>query len=156
SEDGDVALWEIDKPEPKRTFHDNEGAACLALDRYGDRLLVTGAGPTFRRWDYADHRWLRNKRWPGHESGTAAASWSYDARFFLAGGLDGSVRLWRGVTGRQLAMFTGHAVPVRAVAMTRNGMLALSGDDDGTVRLWDVLTSHELARFTDHKGAVLA
>jgi WD40 repeat protein len=156
SEDGDVALWEIDKPEPKRTFHDEEGATCLALDRYGDRLLVAGTTPTFRRWDYANRAWQRSKRWPGHEGGTASLSWSYDARFFLSGGIDGAVRLWRGATGRQLAAFNGQAAPVRCVAMTRNEMLASSGDETGTVRLWDVFTGQELARYSDHQGTVLA
>ena len=47
-------------------------------------------------------------------------------------------------------MLTGHAGPVKAVAVAPDGSWLASGSWDGTVRIWDVATGQERAVLTGH------
>ena len=54
----------------------------------------------------------------------------------ISGGLDGMVRLWNLVMGKQEAVFEGHGGPVTAVGYSPDGQYAVSGAMDATVRMW--------------------
>ncbi len=56
---------------------------------------------------------------------------------WLAGCLDGTVRLWA-EDGSPLCVLEGHAGTVCAVAAGQDGVLVVSGGDDQTVRIWAV------------------
>ena len=67
-------------------------------------------------------------------------AFSPDGRI-LAAGSESGVFLWDVDTGRQLAVFEGHARRVAALAVAPDGQLLASvsvGDEDGTVLLWDM------------------
>ena len=53
-------------------------------------------------------------------------------------------------------VLTGHAGPVRSVAVTADGARAVSGGEDGTVRVWDLAAGQQQATLTGHEGAVMS
>ena len=69
---------------------------------------------------------------------------SADGRLLVAGGPDGTVRLWESESEkahsewRLVATLQGHAAGVWSVALDGDGQLAASGSFDGTVKLWNV------------------
>jgi hypothetical protein len=89
----------------------------------------------------------------------------------LAGGSDGTVRLWDVGRGSEIAALQGHENWVRSVAFSPDGTRIVSGSvqsvafspdgtrivsggSDGTVRLWDVGRGSEIAALQGHEGWV--
>jgi hypothetical protein len=56
----------------------------------------------------------------------------------LSGPYNTSVHLWDVVTGKELAVFKGHTMPVTAVAFAPNGKTLASASYDTTALIWDV------------------
>lgn len=61
-----------------------------------------------------------------------------DNRHIVAGGRDGTIRIWDIGIARRPRVLRGHSVPVRCVAISRDGRSLASGDDGHAVRLWDL------------------
>jgi len=71
----------------------------------------------------------------------------------VSGGMDGTIRLWDTVTGKQLwRVDVGRGGAVRSLALS--GVLLLSGSDDGYVRQWNVLTGDPICKVNTGGGAV--
>jgi WD40 repeat protein len=67
-------------------------------------------------------------------------AFSPDGRRFVAGMLNGKIRLWRvdGATFTLERDFGNHFYSVRSLHFSSDSRLLISGSDDGTVRLWRV------------------
>src|SRR5438105_106005 len=52
--------------------------------------------------------------------------------------------------------FSGHTLPVDALALSPDGYQVLSGSRDHTARLWDAGSGRELCRFEGHSAAVMS
>lgn len=73
----------------------------------------------------------------------------------LAGGEDGTVRLWRVTQVDAERSLTGHNCPVTAVSAVSLARLA-SGGEDGSIRLWRGSDGACLRVFSGHTGAITA
>jgi WD40 repeat protein/serine/threonine protein kinase len=74
----------------------------------------------------------------------------------LAGGSDGSLRLFDTATGVEERILAGHGNSVTSVAVSENGLWLASAGRDGWVRVWDTgdgVCRHE---FEGHEGVVQA
>ncbi len=63
-----------------------------------------------------------------------------DSRHAYTASLDGTIRLWDTLTGRQMQKFDDHRSGVFSLALSRDGTRMVSGDASGQVLLWDVAT----------------
>ena len=64
---------------------------------------------------------------------------------------DGLIRLWDGVSGKELERLPGHAGLVHSVRLSSDGKTVLSGGADKTVRRWTTSVS---ATITAHEGPI--
>jgi WD40 repeat protein len=70
-----------------------------------------------------------------------------NGKIVASGGMDGTVRLWKVATGKEITKLEGHGLKalngigyneVYAVAFSPDGKLVASGSKDGTGLLWEV------------------
>ncbi len=70
-----------------------------------------------------------------------ALAFSRDGKMLAAGSLDSGgkdVEIWELVTGQRRRRFSGHALPVTALAFSPEGRWLASGSDDTTILVWGV------------------
>jgi hypothetical protein len=77
-----------------------------------------------------------------------------DGETILTDGLDGTARLWKTETGREIRRFEGHGSYGRSAAFSPEGETVLIVSDDDTARLWDTETGREIRCFEGHTGQV--
>ena len=71
-----------------------------------------------------------------YAAGIGCAVFLPDGNRILAGGEDGTVRLWNYERNEEQACFKDHQGAVTALAILPGGRKALSSSLDGTIRLW--------------------
>ncbi len=115
-----------------------------------------------RNWEWGHLRYLSQlaEHTLDAQGRVECVLYSPDARYVIAGMVDGRVRIWDAETYRELAVLT-HGAPVRAVAMTKDGSyLATGGAGLGDIKLWKLgpdVKQHVLARtLSGHRDAVLS
>jgi WD40 repeat protein len=83
----------------------------------------------------------------GHKGRVNFLAFSNDSEYLLSAGDDKTVRLWRVISGRQVAIFTEHDSPVNYVAFNFNENRILSVDDS-YVYLRDAANHDVIKKFT--------
>lgn len=130
-----------------------------------ERLLQVYDQPglaQLRNWEWAHLRYLCQLayRTLDAHSRVECAIYSPDARYVIAGTVDGRVRIWDAATYRELAVLI-HGAPVHAVAMTQDcSTLATAGAGLGEIKLWRLgpdAKPHGLERtLNGHRGTVFS
>ncbi|MGH7128067.1 MAG: M56 family metallopeptidase, partial [Planctomycetaceae bacterium] len=77
-------------------------------------------------------------------------------RRFVAGSLDGRVRLFDVETGRSVSLLFPHEAPVTSVAVSPNGRFAASGTETGTVLLSDIASGATLGTWAEADRPITA
>ena len=94
---------------------------------------------------------------PGSSAGRSVA---VDGRRLATASEDGTGRIWGLPAGGEppvdALLLTGHAGPVRAVAVTSDGRSVVTAGDDATVRIWHADDGRADRTVTGHPGPVLA
>jgi WD40 repeat protein len=96
------------------------------------------------------------RRFEGDQGEVLCLAYAPEGRQLLAGGKDGTLRLWDTEAGAEVGRLVGHSGAVRAVAFSADGQRAASAGADGTVRVWNVASRRELARAVGHEAGVNA
>lgn len=110
-------------------------------------------------WDVATRKQL--VRFYGHEAGVNAAAFlpplpgAQHPRVVTVSD-DGSIRIWDGDTGLNLAVLTGHSKKVVAVATSQDGRKIVTGSWDRSVRIWDAHSATQSHVFQGHRNSVNA
>ena len=98
-----------------------DASRAVVLEPGGARLVELASGRTLHT--YA-HR------------GARSAAISPDNRRVLTGGVDKTVRVWSGVSGRRIHTLTEHGGSAVAVAYAPGGEFVASASSDGAARIW--------------------
>jgi WD40 repeat protein/predicted Ser/Thr protein kinase len=81
----------------------------------------------------------------GHRGPVLAVAWHPTESVVATAGADTAVRLCEALTGRELRVYRGHALPVRSLAFTPDGSRLVAGGGEwgfgGEVKVWDVTAS---------------
>ena len=70
--------------------------------------------------------------------GTTSAEWSPDGRWIATSGLDATVRISDGATGRSLFTLFGHTAEVVVADWSPDSSRLVSGGGDGTAKVWEI------------------
>jgi WD40 repeat protein len=90
----------------------------------------------------------------GHDAWVNQAVFSSDGSRLVSGSDDKTVRIWDGLTCKELAVLHGHEDVVWTVAYSPDGARVSSGSRDFTVRVWNALDFQEIAVLKGHRGIV--
>lgn len=133
----------------------------------GERLLTAAVDGTVRVWNVHTGAELLKIEGTGYRS---AAALSPDGQWILTGSeqevavstpgdiqsrREGAI-LWSAQTGERAKVFSGHKVPVTAVAFSHDGAYAYTGDEHGVGQLWNVASGQSLAKLEFHLGPITA
>ncbi|HYM76872.1 MAG TPA: TIR domain-containing protein [Candidatus Dormibacteraeota bacterium] len=111
------------------------------------RIIFSSREPTWSALNLITGR-IKTSR-SKHRSAITALAISANGRYVVSGSEDGSVKLWRSWTRRELLTLDGHASGVSGVAVSANGKYVVSaGFADHTLKVWDTTTRREIAAFT--------
>jgi WD40 repeat protein len=161
--DRTVATWSIQDGRPISRWFVQISPDEISLSPDGRRLLISswdgidGA----RLWDVAKGTMIAALE--GHESDTLPASFSHDGRLVATTSVDGTARLWDGVTGKLQKVLgedeagLGRPNPpdeeMNSTFSRDNRLLATPSLAD-TVRVWDTLSGALLTTIDAHKSTV--
>jgi WD40 repeat protein len=164
--DKQARLWEVETGKLVRAYDSPHEIMKATLSPDGRRIMACdwrGSDASFWAWDVATGKDARHYRGPGPWS----LAFSPDSRRVLAGGHEGSVRVYEADSGKELRCLKGHVGRVTAVAISRDGRLALSGADGPwneipprdpraafDLRLWDLENGKELRRLSGHTAFI--
>jgi hypothetical protein len=112
------------------------------------RELLGQCPRRLRRWEwhYIRRRCRLDLRTlSGHAKGVNQVAVSPDGKWIASAGIDGTVKVWRVSSSKEVRTFRGHKADVTCVAFppNRSNRVASAGRD-GTVRIWDRRTGKEV------------
>lgn len=92
----------------------------------------------------------------GHYDSIWCVAVARKGRTIASGSWDRTIKIWDGVSGRELRTLSGHGALVNSVAFSPNERIIASGSNDGLVKLWDVKSGKEMKTFSGHSSGVHA
>ena len=148
----------------------------IALSRMAICSLLSGGaagGPIVLPSRKGNEAERESNRLDGTPFQVLAASFSPDGKFVVAGGTDGSVKVWEYRTGRVIHSLLGRGAPVFAVGFSSDGTTLASGGvrewikierglgginqwAGGAIDLWDLKGGRLLRTFDGHSHPVFA
>ncbi|MFF7865330.1 hypothetical protein ACFZCT_02545 [Streptomyces qaidamensis] len=164
--DGHAVVWDVtdarpDAPEPGH--EEAMEAVAVAVPEEGPALCVAGGGERgaeVRDLATGEHRHALD------DSGRrllvralATAELPDAGPVVVAGGRDGSLRMWELTRGGLVRSFPNCTERIRAVAVGRAAdgrQVLVAGGDTGLATVWDLATGAPLRTFTGHRDWVLA
>ncbi|HKI31789.1 MAG TPA: protein kinase [Gemmataceae bacterium] len=92
----------------------------------------------------------------GHANIVTSVAFSPAGLRLASGHWDHTVKIWDGVTGKELFSVKGHSGFVYSVAFSPDGQRLASASNDQTVKIWDSATGKELISLKGHDGEVFS
>lgn len=127
SRDGTVKLFDIAKPSVKKAhkvFTDCEPVTCLSFHPTGDYMAIGTEHSLLRVYDVHTGQCFVSAIASQHHSGAiTCVKYATTAKLYATGSIDGSIKIWDGVSGRCVNTITeAHGgAEICSVQFTRNG-----------------------------------
>ncbi len=149
---GDVMLWDVARAVAIRPPLMSPGRILSVGFSPDGRLYATaGRKQPLRIFDRKSGRPLHELV---HPADLTALAFRPDDGALLAGGEDGTARLWDLGHEHQIGPDLVHGAAIRAVSISPDSGLAVTAGDDGRVRIWKLGTNQPVS-LLQHPGRVL-
>merc|ERR1719158_2382137 len=154
SNDFTIKMFDYSKASAKKAFKTITDAApitCMSFHPTGDYLISGTTMPVIRLYDVNTTQcFVSSVAHHQHTAEITTLRWSNDGKHFASGSVDGSIKVWDGVSNRCIGTFiqAHDGAPVCSVTFSRNGKYILSSGKDSLVKLWELSTSRCLIAYT--------
>jgi WD40 repeat protein len=154
-----VKLWDAATGKELATLQRHEWRIFnLQFTADGKRLVSASADGSVKVWDMEGNRELRDFR-ADFDMNSAAFALSPDGKQLAGIGegprpLQPAVRVYELETGKEIAVLTGHRLPVRCLAYSPDGKRLASGGQDEEIKLWDIATGQALLSLPEQSGHI--
>ncbi len=155
SRDCTIKLFDFSKASAKkafRTLSDSDQIATLSYHPTGDFLMAGCENqPVIRMYDTATSQcFVCSNAKHRHGAGVVSTSWAPNGKLYCSGSLDGSIKVWDGVSSQCVATFPNahDGAELCSVAFTKNGKYVLSSGKDSLIKLWELSTTRCLIAYT--------
>lgn len=126
--DGAVCIWDIQAKDKLLQF--DSGVSGLAFDRVGDMLAGAGFNGRVWLWDLTDES-KPPQELPGHPERALAVTFTPDGNYLISSGLDGTIRVWDVLSGRELVA-REFQQPAWALTLSPNGQDLFTANANST------------------------
>lgn len=151
-QDGAIARWTMNQPEPTATFEIHKQAiAALAVSPDGQQVVSSSYDKSLKLWNL-DTGDIEHTLLDYAELVTAIAF--LPSGEFITAGRDKTIRLW--AEHQERYSFEGHHAPVESLAVSSSASIMVSGDADGIVRVWSLKQRESWRQLAKHNGSVSA
>jgi WD40 repeat protein len=154
---GAVRLYDASTGELKVAIPKAHGDAVwsLAFAPDGKAIVSVSQEAVARVWDTASGNLVSELSPKGKRNVALAVAYSTDGKRIATGSSLGSqVRVWDGVTFKELSTLNGHTGDIHAVGFSSDGKWLASGGRDKLVKIWDVASGTERATLKGHDQVV--
>ena len=90
----------------------------------------------------------------GHSGEVNSVAISPDAKTFVSGSDDETIKVWEMHTGTLLRTLRGHSAWVTSLAISPDSKTVVSGSDDKSIKVWEMHTGNLLRTLKGHSGWV--
>lgn len=146
STDNMIYVCKIGEPRPVKAFAGHQGEVnAIKWDPSGSLLASCSDDMTTKIWslkqdkylyDFKEHlKEIYTIRWSPTGPGTSNPN---QQLVLASASFDSTVKLWDVEVGKLLCSFTGHRLPVYAIAFSPNGEYLASGSVDQCMHIWSV------------------
>ncbi|CAH8510126.1 unnamed protein product [Heterobilharzia americana] len=154
SKDYTIKLFDFSNPSVKKAQRNIPEASPIRTLHFhpsGNFLLVGTQHKTLRLYDVQTCRcYVSAVPEDQHMSAVNMVRWSPNGTAFVTAGMDGSFKIWDGVSCRCVNTFEAahDGASVCSVVFSRNGKYILSSGKDSAVKLWELATGRCLITYT--------
>ncbi|MGK7943429.1 MAG: protein kinase, partial [Microcystaceae cyanobacterium] len=132
--------WEIDCP-----------VECGAISP-DKRLLALVWQEQIYLWDLQGRTLLQCCQ--GHKKRINNVALSSQGKWVISGSQDETLRVWDGMSGKEVQKMVETTGWITCVAVTRDGQKIISGSQDGTIRVWEQESGREIWQSREHQGRI--
>jgi len=92
----------------------------------------------------------------GHTSSVNTINISRDGRYIVSGGADSTIRIWDGITHKEIRKISDVNTVILTIAIVRNGTQIVSGGMEALGRVWDLNSGRLMRDIGGHKIEIRA